>query len=140
MGLDLEAQTEYALSPVGRERVLEVARRVAETCGQRKLARASNTSLSVVSAILLSKREPSLATVMKVYWAVSRLESDAHEQARYVKEVLDTVRDRCQRISVRQFAKRAKVDEANLAHVLSGRRKTSRGMLAKLEFALALPS
>jgi hypothetical protein len=40
----------------------------------------------------------------------------------------------------RQFAKRVKVDEANLAHVLSGRRKTSRGMLAKLEFALALPS
>jgi hypothetical protein len=43
---------------------------------------------------------------------------------------------RCQAIGARRFAKQAGVDAANLAKVLSGRRRFSETMRAKLEVAL----
>jgi hypothetical protein len=110
------------------------------TCGQRKLAAAAGVSLSELSAVLLGKRRSNCATLAKLYRAVSRLESDAREQAGHVQEVLVAVRDQCQRTSVRQFAKQAKLDEANLAHVLSSRRKLSQVMLTRLEVTFSQAS
>jgi len=137
LGLDLDAQTKYGSAPDDHERVLKVVRLAGTKFGQRKLAKTAGVSLSEVSAVLLGKRRPSLATLSKLYRAAAHLEKDAREQAEYVQEVLDAVRDWCQCISIRQFAKLAEVDEANLAHVLSGRRKPSRITVAKLEAALA---
>ncbi len=64
------------------------------------------------------------------------MEREAHKQAERVQKILDAVKDQCQRTSVRQYGKQAGVDEANLAHVLSGRRKPSQVMLAKLQATL----
>ncbi len=44
----------------------------------------------------------------------NRVQLELFEQAGHVREVLEAVRDRCQRPSVRQFAKQAKLDEGNL--------------------------
>jgi len=47
--------------------------------------------------------------------------------------VLDVVRRLYRLVGVREFARRAGVAGANLAKVLSGRRKPSEALLAKLE-------
>jgi transcriptional regulator with XRE-family HTH domain len=112
--------------------------RAGQKFSQPALATAAGVSLGEVSAVLLRKRRPTPATLAKLYKAVSRLETEAREQGRQVREVLEAVRTQCRRIGVRQFAKQAKVDAANLAHVLSGRRKPSQMMLAKLEAALRI--
>jgi transcriptional regulator with XRE-family HTH domain len=65
------------------------------------------------------------------------IERDACEEAELVREVLEPDKRRCQLIGVRRFAKRAGVDVANLANVLSERRRPNRAMLAKLQAALA---
>ena len=100
------------------------------------MAKASNTSLSVVSAILRGKRSPTSATLAKLYRALPRLEWEASEEAEYVREVLDAVRKRCRLVGIREFARQARVDNANLAKVLSSQRQPSQVMLAKLEAAL----
>jgi transcriptional regulator with XRE-family HTH domain len=137
LGLDLEAQTEYGLAPDDRERILKVVRQAGKKYGQRKLARASCTSLSEVSAILHSKRKSTLATLAKLHRALPYLDREANDQTKHVHELLDATKDECRRIgSIRQFARQAGVDGANLAHVLSGRRKPSQGMLMKVRRAL----
>jgi hypothetical protein len=54
-----------------------------------------------------------------------------------VQELLETVRKRCQHVGVRRLAAHSGVDGTNPARVLSGRRKPSEAMLARLEVALA---
>ncbi len=104
---------------------------------QPALAMAAGVSLSEVSAVLLRKRTPTPGTLAKLYRAISRLEREASEEAEHVQEVLDAVRRHCRLVGVRKIARRAGVDSANLAKVLSGRRKPSHVMLEKLEAALA---
>jgi transcriptional regulator with XRE-family HTH domain len=136
LGLDIEAQTEYGVTPSDRERIFKLVRRAGEGFGQRRLASASDTSLSVVSAILCGKCRPNAATLAKLYQALPRPERVASEEAQLAREVLGTVKRRCQPIGVRRFARYAEVDGANLTKILSGRRTPSRAMLAKLEAAL----
>ena len=136
LGLDLEAQIEYGTAPSDHERILKVVRGAGKKHGQRKLARASNTSLSVVSAILRGKRRPNPATLANLYRALPLLQREALEEAELAQEVLEAVRQGCDVIGVRRFARRAGVDAANLAKILSSRRRPSRAMLAKLEAAL----
>ncbi len=137
LGLDLEAQTEYGSAPDDHERILEILVRAGQKFGQPALATAAGVSLSEVSAVLLRKRTPTAATLAKLYRAVSRLEREASEEAEHVQEVLDAVRRSCRLLGVRQFARQAGIDGANLAHVLSGRRRPSQVMLVKLQAALA---
>ena len=119
LGLDSEAQTENGLSPEGRERVLEEARGVADTYGQRKLADAAGISLSELSAVLLGKRYSHTSTLSKMCIAVSRLQSAQSEEIERTRSVLDYVRLRCRLIGLRRFARRAGVDPANLNGVLN---------------------
>jgi hypothetical protein len=104
LGLDIEALTEYGTAPSDHERILKLVRRAGERFGQRKLARASNTSLSVISAILRGKSRPSAA---KLYRALPRLEREASEEVELAREVLEAVKRRCQLVGVRRFARRA---------------------------------
>jgi transcriptional regulator with XRE-family HTH domain len=136
LGLDLKAQTEYGIAPGDHGRILEILLRAGQKFGQRKLARASNTSLSVLSAILIGKLRPTPVTLAKLYRALPLLQREALEEAELAQEVLEAVRQGCDVIGVRRFARRAGVDAANLAKILSSRRRPSRAMLAKLEAAL----
>jgi hypothetical protein len=71
----------------------------------------------------------------KLYRALPRLEREAPEEAELAQEMVEAVRRRCHLIGVRWFAKQGGVDAANLAKVLSGRRRLSETMQAKLEVA-----
>lgn len=135
-GADFEAQTEYGAAPYYHERILEVVRSAGEEFEQRNLARASNASLSVVSAILRGKGRASSAALAMLYRALPRLEREASEEAEQGREALEAVKRHCDLFGLREFARRAGVDGANLAKVLSGRRRPSRAMLATLGAAL----
>jgi len=137
LGLDSEAQTDYGLSPEGRERALGAVREVADTHGQRKLAATAGVSLSELSAVLLGKRSPSPSTLAKLCMAVSCLERAGREEAEQTQGVLDEGR-RCRELEgLRRFARRARIDPANLNRALEGRTKPSPLTLAKLQALLA---
>lgn len=137
LGLDLEAQIEYALSLEGRGRVPEAARRAANTHGQRKLAEATRISLGELSAVLLGKRSPTPLTLTRLCRGVSRLQRAEGEEAEQTRIVLDEARRRSRLTGLRRFAARAEVDPANLNRVLKGGRKPSTLMLAKLQSLMA---
>jgi hypothetical protein len=73
----------------------------------------------------------------KLSRAVAQLEAADREHAEHVQDLLETVRERCQHVGVREFAAQAGVDAAISTRVLDGRRKSSHAMLAKLETLLA---
>lgn len=137
LGLDLEAQTEYGLSPEGRLRTLEAARRAANTHGQRQLATAAGISLSELSAVLLGKRRASPSTLTKLCMAASRLQRSEWEEVEQTKSVLDEVRRRCELKGLRHLARQAGIDSANLNRALKNRSRPSRMMLARLRVLLA---
>ena len=117
-------------------RVLETTRGVTNTFGQRQLA-AAGVSLSELSAVLLGKRRPSPSTVAKLGAAASRLRRVESEEAEQTERVLDEVRRHCELTGLRRFARRARIDPANLNRVLKGRGEPSRLVLAKLQALLA---
>jgi transcriptional regulator with XRE-family HTH domain len=136
LGLDSDAQTEYGTSPEDHERILDVVRQAGKKFGQRMIARAACVSLRDVSALLCGKQEPTPATLKKLYRAIPRLETAYLEKAEHTQNVLNEVKVCCQSSSERWFAARAGVDQADLARILSGRRKPSEAILAKLELTL----
>ena len=139
LGLDLDAQTKYGISPEDHKRAVEIVRQAEKRFGQRKLAKAADVSLSEVSAILLSKHDPTSATLAKLCQAVARLEREALQEAREVQEVVDAAKKRCQEMGLRGFARQARVDAANLVSVFQNRRKPSQRMLMKVRRALGQP-
>ena len=90
--------------------------------------------------MLLGKRYPKPSTLAKLCVAVSRLHRAEREEVEQEQDVLDEVRRHCQLTSLRDFARRAGIDPANLARVLKGRSKPSRVMLVRLEATLTRAS
>jgi hypothetical protein len=137
LGLDLDAQTEYGTSPKDCERVIDAVTQAAKKYEQRALAKAAKVPLREVSAALHTEMELTPATLARFSRAVARLEAADRERAEHVQELLETVRKRCQHVGVRRLAAHSGVNGTNPARVLSGRRKPSEAMLARLEVALA---
>ncbi len=87
--------------------------------------------------MLLGKRVPRPATLARLHGALASLEADARQTTEHEGEVLGRAEEACQRSGLRQTAEWAGVDAANLAHVLSGRRKPSGLVLEKLRSSLS---
>lgn len=132
LGLDPEAQIVYGLSPEGRKRMYGDVLRAGQQFGQRRLAKASDVSLSEVSAILQGKRRPRRETLATLWHAAVALEQAEQEREAEARDVIEAVRERCQEIGLREVARRTGVDAANLSKVLSGCRKLSNAMLKSL--------
>ncbi len=96
LGLDVAAQTEYGPSPQGRDRSLEVLAQANNRFGQRTLAETAGVSLSEVSAVLLGKRDPRLATLAKLHKALATPEAEARQASEHAREVLERAKAACQ--------------------------------------------
>ena len=83
--------------------------------------------------MLLGKRVPRPATLARLHGALASLEAEDRETTEHAGEVLGRAEEACQRSGLRQTAERVGVDAANLARVLSGRRKPSELMLERLQ-------
>lgn len=136
LGLDLEAQTEYGISPGDRRTILRIVRQAVKQFRQRALAEAAGVSLRDVSKIVRGKQKVSPTSLIRLYHAVSQLKKAAYEQEKHEQEILDEVRESCKKTSIRRFAKRAGMDAANLSHVLNNNREPSPAMLALLTAAI----
>jgi transcriptional regulator with XRE-family HTH domain len=126
----------YRLSPEGRERILEASREVADPARgsanwQRRQTSPSASSrlCSSASDTLISRPSPGCT-----WWHPDFKEQ--REEVEQTKDVLDEVRCHCQLTNLRDFARQAGIDPANLARVLKGRSKPSQVMLARLESTL----
>ncbi len=136
LGEDPEAQIVYGTTPEDRERLRGTLLRAGRRFGQRALAEVAGVSAREVGAILRGERQPTQATRMKLARAIPRLEAAKRQRAEHERAVLQGVRARSRGLSVRRFAAMAGVHYPHLTEVLSGRRRPSRAMLAKLEAAL----
>jgi hypothetical protein len=136
LGEDPEAQIEYGTAPEDLERMRGTVLRAAQKFGQRALAKAAGVSLREVSAIVRGHWKPVPETLVKLVRAIPQLEAAYRRQVADEQAVLTAARERCQKVSLRQFARAAGVDWANLADVLSSKRKPSKVMMAKLRTLL----
>jgi hypothetical protein len=79
LGMDLEAQTEYGISPEDAERILDSLRVACQRLGQRAVAQAVRMSLRDVSALVQSKRKPTPSMLTKLSRAMPRLKATNRE-------------------------------------------------------------
>jgi hypothetical protein len=106
-----------------------VPRRRSPACkSYRRELRPPAESLQPLRSRPPSAPPPAATMLTKLYRALPRLEREPSEEAELSQEMVEAVRRRCHLIGVRWFAKQAGVDAANLAKVLSGRRRLSETM------------
>ncbi len=138
LGDDPEYQIIYGTSP---EQFQELVNEVLERCsklGVRKVVRAaSGISLREVHYLIQGESNPTPDTIAKLKQGIEKLEKQQQEHEQRVQDVITEVKQRCQEISVRQFAEQVGVDHSHLTQCLNGRRPMSRAMLSKLETYLA---
>ncbi len=87
LGLDLEAQTEYGITPEVADWILDSLRVACERLGQRAVAKAVRMSLRDVSAFVQGKREPTPSMLTKLYRMVPWLKVTNREFGRACAEV-----------------------------------------------------
>ena len=136
LGDDPEYQILYGASP---DKLQEMVNDLLERCqeyGIRKTASASNVSVWEVSHLVNGRAMPEPETVAKLKQGIQKLEKQHQEHERHIQDVVTAFKQRCQNISVRQFASIAGVHYPHLIEVLAGHRSPSLAMLSRLEAAL----
>jgi len=133
LGEDPEAQIVYGSTPEDWGRLRDGVLRAGQRFGSRALAEAAGVSVREVRTILRGERRPRPETLAKLVRAVPQLEDAERERVEHERAVLETVRERCQEQSLRQFAAGAGIHYPHLTEVLAGRRRPSQVMLAKLK-------
>ena len=136
LGENPESQIEYGISPEQKERVRGTTLNLCRPYEPAKLARHACLSVSDVSDILSSKRNPRVDIWLKLMRAAQALQAKQYQADQKNKELLEMIRDRCNQQSTRGIAKASGIDPANLSHVLSGKRNLTISMRAKLETLL----
>lgn len=132
LGLDPDAQIDYGLAP---EVMLRLRQDVLAQCrarGVRNVARRAGLSVTTLINLLQGRSKGKLDTIERLRNACEALAAD--EQQR--REVLEHIRERVREIGVRELARQAGIDPANLAHVIAEKRGLGRTMAGKLERVL----
>jgi hypothetical protein len=137
LGIDPGAQIEYGAAPEDVERLRGDVLRACRALKPREIARESGLSPAAVSAVLGRSGQPTAETLHKLLAAAAQLQRRRRDDQAQSDAMLAAVRDRCQTMTVRQFAIEAGVHYGHLTEVLAGRRKLSRTMLLSLEAQLA---
>lgn len=128
-GEDPEAEIRYGASGGS---LAELQARVAAACteyGVRAVARAAELAHSAVLRFVKAAGEPEPGTVQRLRGALAQLESEGTE----ADAVLARARELREQVGLHQLAARTGIDRANLRAVLSGKRRPSPAMLARLK-------
>ncbi|MGH6877533.1 MAG: helix-turn-helix domain-containing protein [Rhizomicrobium sp.] len=128
-----EEEFEYGLAPEDQNGELRDARKAADEFGQRALAKAAGISLQHLSAILTGNAKPTETMLAKITRAVEMLRYERIQAQRQAHAILECARAACKSIGLQKFARLTKIDAGNLSAVLSGKRRPSKMMVARLE-------
>ena len=137
LGDDPQARIIYGIAPDDLKSVQDSILQVCQNYKVRELARASQLSVGEISALLNNKCNPTQETLIKFLAGIEKLKAEYIERDSRLQTVLNSIKQICQQISVRQFAALTGIDNSYLIRILNGERKPSTGMLSKVEYALA---
>jgi transcriptional regulator with XRE-family HTH domain len=137
LGHEREARIIYGTSPDAFQLTLDSVILESQNHGLRKLAEASGLSVGEISTLRTGRGRPSLETLMKLIAGIEIVRSEKSEFDHQARTIIAAVRQRCQQISVREFARLAGIDNGNLIKVLNGSRRPTRTVLSRLESTLA---
>ncbi len=131
LGLDPEAKNEYGLATADRERLRDTIREAIKAIGMGKFATITKWSRRHLCDILTGRKslpDAELARLAARARHVTASQSSA-------TNILPLIRQRCQDVGLRQFAKRIGIDDGHLSRILSGQRQPTGKLLARLRQA-----
>ena len=131
LGLDPEAQNEYGLAIADRERLLAAIREAIATIGMGKFATVTHWSRRHLCDILAGRKSLPDAELARL--AARARQVTANQSS--ATDILPLIRQRCQEVGLRQFAKRIGIDDGHLSRILSGQRQPTGKLLARLRQA-----
>jgi len=132
LGLDPDAKNEYANAD--RTQKLETIRQAAEACGMMTFAAAVKWSRRHLCDILAGRKSPPDAELARLAAKAGQILAESHAAADHI---MPLVRQRCDQIGLRRFAKSANIDDGHLCRILSGQRQPTRYLLSRLRQAIA---
>ena len=89
-----------------------------------------------VSAIASGGRNPSRARLEVLAKAVASLNAERGPEAVSVTDILPIIRQACEQHGIRNIARVAGIDDANLSRIVAGKRNASAAMIAALSKAI----
>ena len=132
-----EAQAEYGTLPSDREQMAAMVREAIRRHGAQAVAERANVSRRHVSAIASGGRKPSRAALEVLAKAVAALNAERGPEAVSVTDILPVIRQACEQHGIRNIARVAGIDDANLSRIVAGKRNASATMIAALSKAIA---
>ena len=125
--VDPEAQVVYGTT-VDAEELRSLVRAYAARHGLPALATASGVALRTAGSVVRGVGRSRASTLARLVRAGSQLDERAALQALQNRELLDRVREICQREGLRSLARRCRVSPSHLSETLTGARQLSQGM------------
>jgi len=129
LGFDPEAQPEYGMESAAYAMLLAKVRDAIATHKIQRVNKASGVSARYLRSIRDGLVNAQVETLRRIESAIPKLEAAAAEQG----QTLDWAQAQCERIGLRELARQLRTDPANLAKVLSEKRKASRALLATIK-------
>ena len=105
--------------------------------GPQAVAERANVSRRHVSAIAIGGRNPSRAALEVLAKAVASLNAERGSKAVSIGYGLRAIRQACEQHGIRNVARVAGIDNANLSRIVAGKRNASATMIAALSAAIA---
>jgi hypothetical protein len=127
LGVDPEAQVVYGTT-VDAEELRSLVRAYAARHGLPALATASGVALRTAGSVVRGVGRSRASTLARLVRAGSQLDERAALQALQNRELLDRVREICQREGLRSLARRCRVSPSHLSETLTGARQLSQGL------------
>ena len=132
LGETPDAQAEYGTMPSDREQLLATVREGIRRHGAQAVAERAHVSRQHVSSIARGASMPSPDVLGALARVVAGLNAEQDREAGAAADVLQAIRQACERHGIRHVARVAGVDDGNLARIIARKRKASPAMVASL--------
>ena len=136
LGEDPEAQAEYGTMPSDRDQMAVMVCEGIRRHGAQAVAERAKVSRRHVSAIARGGRNPSRAALEVLARGVAALNAERGSEAVSVADTLPVIRQACEQHGIRNIARVAGIDDANLSRIVAGKRNASATMIAALLAAI----
>jgi hypothetical protein len=138
LGADPEAQSEFGFTPDDQERMRDAIRRAAEAHGVHALARKARLSRQHLTEILSGRAPASRPVLMGLAAAATALATTGHATVDDTARLVEVVRERCDTMGIRAFARLSGLESGHLARLLAGsRRRPSPATILRLRKGLS---
>ncbi|MDE2200198.1 MAG: helix-turn-helix transcriptional regulator, partial [Rhodospirillales bacterium] len=131
-----EAQAEYGTLPNDREQMAAMVREGIRRHGAQVVAERANVSRRHVSAIAAGGRKPSRVALDVLARGVAALNAERRPEAVSAVDILPAIREACERFGIRNLARVAGINDANLSRIIAGTRNASADMIVALMAAI----